>query len=189
MRTLRQNLANLISVPYTFVRLSLMKLIYPKNLFYTPLERFSPNVVVAIDRKSEMHFGNRVSIHSRARLSANSGGKLTINCNSSFNVGCIITCRYRIEIGENISCGQNVMMFDHDHIMGGARGVKDTGYSFGEIVIGDNTWIGAGVIILAGTHIGKNCIIAAGSVVKGNVPDNTVLIQKRETVYKDVKYN
>lgn len=43
------------------------------------------------------------------------------------------------------------------------------------IVIGDGTWIGMNVTILAGSHIGKNCVVAANCVVKGNYPDYCVI--------------
>lgn len=46
--------------------------------------------------------------------------------------------------------------------------------SGGEVVIGDNVFVGYQACILKGTHIGNNVIIGAKSVVKGNVPSNTV---------------
>ena len=42
------------------------------------------------------------------------------------------------------------------------------------ITIGNNVWIGAGAIILAGTTIGDNTVIGAGSVVKGDIPSGVV---------------
>ncbi len=42
------------------------------------------------------------------------------------------------------------------------------------IVIGNNVWIGAGAVILAGTVIREDSIIGAGSVVKGEIPTNVV---------------
>ena len=47
---------------------------------------------------------------------------------------------------------------------------------FGRITIGDNTFIGIGTIFLPNTTVGKNCIIGAGSVVRGNIPDNSVVM-------------
>lgn len=41
-----------------------------------------------------------------------------------------------------------------------------------EIRIGDNVWVGAGVIVLPGCRIGNNSVIAAGSVVCSDIPDN-----------------
>lgn len=186
MATLRHQLANIVSVPLTFAKLAVMKIVYPKNLYFSAIERFSPNVVIDTDRISKIRFGKRVSIHSRSRISTNSGGELIIGSNTSLNVGCILTCKHKITIGEKVSVGPNVMIYDHDHIMGKKDGVKNTSFNLKEIVIGENSWIGAGAIILAGTTIGKNCVIAAGSVVKGVVPDNTVLIQKKENTYREV---
>ena len=43
------------------------------------------------------------------------------------------------------------------------------------ITIGNNVWVGAGVIILAGVSIGENSIVGAGAVVTKNVMPNTVV--------------
>ena len=189
MASLRHSLANIISVPVTLLKLSIKKILYPRNIFFSPIERFSPNVLIDTDRKSVVKFEKKVSIHSRGRVAAHGGGILNIRERVSINVGGIIICRGKIEIGCNVSIGPNVMMYDHDHTMSFENGVKKTPFNVGEIFIGENSWIGAGCIILAGARIGKNCIIAAGSVVKGNVPDNTILIQKRENTYKSIRRN
>lgn len=189
MATLRHFVGNLISVAYSGLHLCFLKIIYPKNLKFQPIERLSPGVLVDLDRKSMITFGKKVSIHSGSRVTACDGGKLTIGNRTSFNARCIVACRSNIEIGSNVSFGPGVMIYDHDHIMGQTHGVKNTGFNLGSIVIGDNAWIGAGVIILKNIRIGKNCIIAAGSVVFEDIPDNTVLIQKRENTYKRIERN
>ena len=58
-------------------------------------------------------------------------------------------------------------------------------YKTGAVIIEDNVWIGANTVILRGTHIGANSVIAAGSIIRGNVPNNTVVYQKREIKYKE----
>lgn len=45
----------------------------------------------------------------------------------------------------------------------------------GHVHIKQNAWIGAAAIILAGVTIGKNSVVAAGSVVSKDVPDNTIV--------------
>lgn len=184
MPTLRHHLANAISTPLTMAKLVLMKMIYPKGIFFGGIERFSPGVVVDTDRNSKICFGRRVSIHSRCRIVATCGGEITIGDNTSFNVGCMAISRNKIVIGRNVSFGPNVLIYDHDHVMNRNSGVKGAGFQYGSVEIGDNAWIGAGTIILRGTRIGDNCVIAAGSVVKGNIPDNTILIQKRVDLCK-----
>ena len=52
----------------------------------------------------------------------------------------------------------------------------------GDIIIGKNVWIGANTVILRGTTIGDNAVIAAGSVLKGDVAPNTVFLNKRENL-------
>ncbi|MBQ7718037.1 MAG: sugar O-acetyltransferase [Clostridia bacterium] len=43
-----------------------------------------------------------------------------------------------------------------------------------DVYIGENVWIGAGAVILAGVHIGKNSVIGAGSVVTRDVPESVL---------------
>ena len=188
MASLRHNLANVVSVSLSMIRLSIMKIFYRKNIYFSAIERFSPNVVIDTDRKSIIRFGNRVSIHSRGRIVSHAGGELFIGEGTSFNVGCTVVCRAKISIGKNVSFGPNVAIYDHNHIMGIADGVKSTGFTLGDIEIGDNSWIGTGAIILPGVKIGNNCVISAGSVVTQDVTDNTVLIQKRVNTYKELRY-
>lgn len=45
-----------------------------------------------------------------------------------------------------------------------------------EIIIGDNVWIGINAVILKGTIIGENSVIAAGSIVKGSFPKNSLIM-------------
>ena len=56
------------------------------------------------------------------------------------------------------------------------RGVNRREYKKGEIIIGNNCWIGAGAIILMNVHIGNNCVIGAGSIVTKDIPDNCIAV-------------
>lgn len=47
--------------------------------------------------------------------------------------------------------------------------------AFKPVFIGEDSFIGAGAIILPGTIIGKNCIVGAGAVVKGSVDDYSIV--------------
>ena len=47
--------------------------------------------------------------------------------------------------------------------------------AFRPVVVGENSFIGAGAIVLPGTTIGKNCIIGAGAVIKGTVEDYSIM--------------
>ncbi len=47
--------------------------------------------------------------------------------------------------------------------------------SKGEVVIGNNVWLGDKVTVLAGVHIGNNVIVAANAVVTKDIPDNCMV--------------
>lgn len=71
------------------------------------------------------------------------------------------------------------MVYDHDHDFRAEGGVKAMKYKSSQIKIGNNVWIGANSVILRGSIIGDGAVIAAGSVVKGEIPDGAVFVQKR----------
>lgn len=58
-----------------------------------------------------------------------------------------------------------------------------------EIWIGDNVWIGAGAIVLPGCKIGNNCVVAAGAVVCGDVPDNVMVAGVPAKIRKKIEYS
>ena len=90
-----------------------------------------------------------------------------------------------ITIGSDVTISMGVTLLTHDYSI--ARGVEavygkkmwiseDTPYFLKPISIGDNCFVGAGSILLPGTTLGKNCIIGSHAVVKGDIPDNSVVI-------------
>lgn len=85
----------------------------------------------------------------------------------------------RIIIGDGLLTGRFVLITDNSH---GCLSLADANTppinrrldSKGEIVIGNNVWLGDKVTILAGVHIGDNVIIGANSVVTKNIPSNSM---------------
>lgn len=61
------------------------------------------------------------------------------------------------------------------------------GYIIEPVSIGEYTFIGTSCAILSGTTIGKACIIGAGSIVKGNFPDYSVIVGNPAKVVGDTK--
>jgi acetyltransferase-like isoleucine patch superfamily enzyme len=81
---------------------------------------------------------------------------------------------YLIEIGNHVAITTGTSFVTHDGSAWIVRSKIPDIDVFGEIKIGDNTFIGANCLILPGTRIGCNCVIGAGSVVRGTIPDNSV---------------
>ena len=108
--------------------------------------------------------------------------KIVIHNNVFINRNSTIVSRNMIEIGENTIIGPNVMIFDHDHRIT-RNGISHHDFSTERITIGKNCWIGAGAIILRGSTIDDNSIIAAGAIVKGHVEKETIYVcrQNKQT--------
>jgi maltose O-acetyltransferase len=86
--------------------------------------------------------------------------------------GVILDCNY-VRIGDNVQCGPNVQICAATHPLDAEQRIL--GPELGApITIGDNVWLGAGAIILAGVTIGANTTIGAGSVVNRDIPANVL---------------
>lgn len=78
-----------------------------------------------------------------------------------------------VRIGDNCLIGPNVSIFTAGHPV--HPEMRNTGLEYGiEINIGDNVWIGGCSVINPGVTIGSNTVIASGSVVTKDIPDNVV---------------
>ncbi len=90
--------------------------------------------------------------------------------------GSHIIGHWSIVLGDEIQTGPYVYITDQNH------GYEDpdqaVGWqtpSEGAVSIGSGSWLGANVVILPGTTLGKNTVVAAGAVVRGEFPDHVVL--------------
>lgn len=177
---MKRNIYNVISVIWSFLRLYALKLFLRDKLHFYCVERISPNVGLDFNKKATVKFGNKIRIHSGCRIKVRAEGTLEIQDGAKMNHNCIVACRDKIIIGAGTEFGPSVYLYDHDHIHDYSNG-KNEGYNTDSIVIGKNCWIGANTVILKGTELGDNCVVAAGSVISGKYSSNTLVYQKRET--------
>lgn len=161
------------SIFFSKIRLHGIKCIIPFNSHI----RFSKNSLLICRKNIQLGEYCRIKIRKNATLK--------IGDDFFMNDGSQITCHKQIHIGNNVELGQNVLIFDHDHDYKNPLGLKAQAYNSTNIEIGNNVWIGAGSIILRGTIIGDNCVIAAGSVIKGVYENNSIIIKKG---IEEVKY-
>lgn len=180
-------LNNVISVGYTILKFLFYRILYGKRFKYSGIQRFSPNTQIFFIGQGSIELGKSVSAHSGVKLRSIGKGILSIGSNTSINYGCMIVAMKMIKIGDGVEFGPNVLVYDHDHDFRSSGGIKDNKYKVGDVLIGDNTWIGANVVILRGTIIGKNCVVGAGSIISGVYPDNSILTQERETNVREIR--
>jgi acetyltransferase-like isoleucine patch superfamily enzyme len=95
--------------------------------------------------------------------------------------GCRIYARdlptepWLLVIGNDVGIAGGVKFLTHDGIAMYLRRDRPMAQKFGTIIIGDRCFIGENTILLPGTRIGQDVIVGAGSVVRGTIPDNSVV--------------
>ena len=104
------------------------------------------------------------------------GSGLTIGQNSGIGAFSFIGCGGGVSIGQDVIAGQYVSFHSESHNFAAVdSSIRNQGVTRKGIVIGDNCWIGAKATFLDGARVGSGCVIAAGSTVRGIVPDNSVI--------------
>ena len=111
------------------------------------------------------------------------GNNIYIGSNTEINMNCTFLDDNKIIIGKDGLIAPNVQIYTAFHPTNALErfGLKNRDGSFDfcktqtkPVIIGDNVWIGGGVIILPGVTIGNNVVIGAGSVVTKDIPDNKI---------------
>ena len=113
--------------------------------------------------------------------------------------------RYNIELGENFASNHNLLILDCAKVTFGKNVMIGPNCGFyttlhplkaidrnkclqwaKPIVVEDNVWLGANVTVLAGVTIGKNSVIGAGSVIRKNIPPNSLAVGNPCKVIKKI---
>ena len=101
---------------------------------------------------------------------------LTIGERCSIGRGSSIVGRTGIEIGDDVTTGPGVYITDHNHTYTDVSVPIIRQWPADDPVhIGSGSWLGADVVVLPGAHIGAQVTVAAGSVVRGVVPEYSVV--------------
>lgn len=90
-----------------------------------------------------------------------------------------------IYIGDNVMFGPNVVIATAGHPIHPALRAAEYQYNF-PVRIGNNCWLGAGVLVVPGVTIGDNVVIGAGSVVTKDIPDNVVAVGNPCRILREV---
>lgn len=81
-----------------------------------------------------------------------------------------------VTIGNHVNLAQGITVtaLNHNFSEPGKR-IDEQGVSTGQVVIGDDVWIGANAVVLPNVSIGCHSVVAAGAVVTKDVPDGCVV--------------
>ncbi len=89
-----------------------------------------------------------------------------------------LACINRVTLGRDVMISDRVFIGDaaHGFVRADLPIREQYMTSKGPVEIGDGTWIGIGVSVMANVKIGRNCVIGAGSVVTNDVPDFCIAV-------------
>ncbi|MGH2726710.1 MAG: acyltransferase [Actinomycetota bacterium] len=150
--------------------------------------------------------GARILGRSSKRLRAWSGGRLLARCGENVNIehgvilenarsselgsnsGLGIDARLgTFKIGSNVMMGPDVVFVSLNHEFGNAD-VPMIQQGFGTdqpVIVEDDVWIGARVVVLPGRRIGTGSVVGAGAVVTADVPPYSIVGGNPARVIKD----
>ncbi len=138
-----------------------------------------------IENRGAIFLGENVKFRShrlRHHISALDDAILEIGHNTFLNDGVSICAKKSVIIGNNVLIGDMTSILDSDfHQVSPDMPVKSL-----PVFIGNNVWIGANSMILAGTSIGDHSVLAAGSIVVGKIPAKTLAAGSPARVVKEI---
>lgn len=103
---------------------------------------------------------------------AGGSGDLLIGEHVAINSGCVIYTGNGIRIGNGVAVAANCTFAPVNHAYADrSRLIREQGFlpSKGGIVVEDDVWIGANCVLLDGAVLRQGCVVAAGSVVRGEL--------------------
>lgn len=122
-----------------------------------------------IANRGTMRLGAHVAVRAqqvRASLATGPAGVLVLGDHTFVNQGAVLHADLAVTIGARVLIGDHSAICDTDfHEVDPGAGVRTA-----PITVGDDVWLARAVIVLPGAVIGEGTVVAAGSVVRGELP-------------------
>lgn len=120
--------------------------------------------------------GDRVMLFDETIVETFAGGSLRVGRDTAIQPRCHFTAAVApIRIGNGVQIAPQCAFYSYDHGIAPDELIRNQSLrSKGPIIIEDDAWLGFGVIVLSGVHIGKGAVIGAGAVVTRDVPEGAV---------------
>jgi acetyltransferase-like isoleucine patch superfamily enzyme len=125
-----------------------------------------------IENRGRIFIGSHVrlsSVWAPIELVTGPEGVIEIEDGVFINYATLISARKRVRIGANVMVGNYCIIADTD-IPGIGEPPGSPAFDAHDVEIGDGAWLAARVTVLPGSRIGAGAVIAAGSVVSGDIP-------------------
>ena len=97
------------------LKLILIKLLNWNNIYFNYRIYLPRDLEIQIGKCSELNIGDKVRAKKGLKISVRDSAKVKIANNNAFNYNTMIVCREKVTLGNNLQCGPNLLIYDHDH--------------------------------------------------------------------------
>ena len=108
---LRASICEMISI----CKFGLLKIEKGKKFNCKLINLVSPLTEVTVDKGGSLYIGNKFRMRSGAKIRVRKNASISIGKNFSMSNNCVITAWEKIEIGDDVQFGPNVLVYDQDH--------------------------------------------------------------------------
>lgn len=141
-----------------------------KNVF------IGDRVIIYKSDSGSVELCDDVKLYSDIIIETGFGGSLTIGKNTHIQPRCQLNAyKGSIKIGQRVEIAPNCAFYPYNHgIVHGEPIRMQPAVTKGGIIVGDDSWLGYGVIVLDGVQIGNGAVVGAGAVVTHDIPDGAI---------------
>ena len=133
----------------TLINVYFVKVFHWRTCSIGKIPYFKGHVVINLSPDGMLKLGNRVKMMDGGRIGVRKNGRLTIGDRTSINVGTMIICHDKIEIGSDTQIGPYCQILDHDHAYRTEEELDSQKFYTAPVIIGNHVWIGANCVIAA----------------------------------------
>jgi acetyltransferase-like isoleucine patch superfamily enzyme len=124
----------------------------------------------------KVRIDDRVSLEDDVLIHVE-GGEVSIGSNTFVGRGSQIVALEKVKIGKDVLIATRCVIRDANHRFDDVTiPIRLQGHTVSPVVIGDDVWLGAHVVITAGSDIGRGSIIGANAVVRGSIPELSIAV-------------
>ena len=167
---------------FNVVKVGVLKIRFGNRLTISWKQLLGKRFDLSITDDGSLSIGKKLFTRNDVHIIVQNG-KMKLGSNIFINNNVAITCIEKIEIEDDVTIANNVVIVDHDHDLEHASKFISC-----PVRIGKGAWIGANSVILKGVTIGEGAVVAAGSVVTRNVESYQVVAGVPAKAKKHINY-
>ena len=143
-------------------------------------------IIYQAENGGPVEMGDQVHILRDTIIETGFGGDLIIGSRTTINPRCQLNAYVApIRIGSGVQIAPNCALYSYDHGFAPGKTIREQPLrTKGQITIDDDAWLGVGVIVLSGVHIGKGAAVGAASVVTHDIPDGAIAVGRPARVIR-----